>query len=153
VITPGQIRGAKRTIRVVAALLHDIGRLALASKMPDKFCLLLASAGEDGREHFDLEEKLLGTSHAEIGAYLLGLWGIPDLAVEAIAHHHRPTRVPHTGFDSSVAIYVADLLDYELEVHPQDKTGAELAEGETLGVLPEFAEFRELAFRCCDKSS
>jgi HD-like signal output (HDOD) protein len=155
-VLPGDSK--TRDIRIVAALLHDIGRLVLASKMPDKFCLLLASTGDHSREHFELEESLLGTSHAEIGAYLLGLWGIPDLAIEAIAHHHRPTRVPHSGFDSSAALYVADLLDYELEAHPQDKTGAELSEGdrtclETLGVLPQFAEFRGLAFHACNKSS
>jgi HD-like signal output (HDOD) protein/CheY-like chemotaxis protein len=149
---------ATRDVRIVAALLHDIGRLVLAAKMPDKFCLLLASSGENGREHVEAEEKLLGTSHAEIGAYLLGLWGIPDLAVEAIAHHHRPTRIPHSGFDCSVAVYVADLLDYELEVHPQDLTGNELASSdraclETLGILPQFAEFRELALHCGDRKS
>jgi HD-like signal output (HDOD) protein len=92
----------------------------------------------------------LGTSHAEIGAYLLGLWGIPNLTVEAIAHHHHPTRIPNAGFDSTVIVYVADLLDHELEAHPLDSTGAEMEEAdrailEALGVLPKFVEFRELA--------
>ncbi|HME32401.1 MAG TPA: HDOD domain-containing protein, partial [Terriglobales bacterium] len=98
------------------------------------------------------EEELLGISHAEVGAYLLGLWGFPSLAVEAIAHHHRPTRIPHSGFDSSVAVYVADVLDHELEAHPEDSTGSKLDETartclETLGILPRFAEFRELAIQ------
>jgi HD-like signal output (HDOD) protein len=102
--------------------------------------------------YFEAEEEVLGTSHAEIGACLLGLWGIPNLAVEAIAHHHHPTRIPHSGFDSSVALYVADLLADELEAHPQDATGAELDESdraclETLGVLPRFVEFRQLALQ------
>lgn len=143
-----------RDITVVSALLHDIGRLVLASKMPDKFCSILLRARERGSGYFEAEEELLGTSHAEIGACLLGLWGIPNLAVEAIAHHHRPTRIPHSGFDSSVALYVADLLADELEAHPQDATGAELDESDraclkTLGVLPRFAEFRQLALQSC----
>src|SRR5208337_1150874 len=78
-----------RDVTVVAALLHDIGRLILASRMPDMFCLVLARSRELNCEPFQAEEELLGTSHAEIGAYLLGLWGIPNLAVEAIAHHHH----------------------------------------------------------------
>jgi HD-like signal output (HDOD) protein len=144
-----------RDVTVVSALLHDIGRLVLASKMPDKFCSVLLRATERGCEDFEAEEELLGTSHAEIGAYLLGLWGMPDLAIEAIAHHHRPTRITHTGFDSSVAVYVADLLARELDAHPQDSTGSALAESdrtclETLGILPQFAEFRELALQCRD---
>lgn len=135
---------------ILSALLQDVGRLVLASKMPDKFCSVLARAKECGCEPFQAEEEILGTSHAEIGAYLLGLWGLPDLAVEAIAHHHRPTRIPHYGFDSSLALYVAGLLAYELNAHPQDETGSELREFdraclETLGILPRFAEFRKLA--------
>lgn len=139
-----------RDVTVVAALLHDIGRLFLASTMPEKFCSAYSLANQQGRELFEVEEELLGTSHAEIGAYLLGLWGIPNLAVEAIAHHHRPTRIPHSGFDSTVAVYVADLLALELEAHPQDPAGLEIEESdraclETLGVLSQFAEFRKLA--------
>ena len=75
---------------------------------------------------------------------------MPPLASEAIAHHHHPTRIPHTGFDISIAVYVADLLAHELEVHPQDSTGAELREAdraclETLGLWGEDAGFRGLA--------
>ena len=29
-------------------------------------------------------------THAEIGAYLLGLWGLPHPIVDAVAHHHAP---------------------------------------------------------------
>ena len=93
---------------------------------------------------------MLGTSHAEVGAYLLGLWSIPELVVEAIAHHHRPTRIPHAGLDTSAALYVADLLACELAVHPNDATGTELSDTdrgylEALGLLPQFTVFRELA--------
>jgi len=138
-----------RDVCVVSALLHDIGRLVLASKMPDQFCAILARASERGCEQFEAEEEILGISHAEIGAYLLGLWGMPNLAVEAIAHHHRPTRIPHTGFDSSVVVYVADLLADELEAHPLDTKHA-LKESdraclEALGMLDQFQEFRDLA--------
>jgi CheY-like chemotaxis protein len=47
---------------------------------------------------------------AEIGAYLLGIWGLPQPIVDAIAHHHHPTRVPHTGLDPISAVYIAALL-------------------------------------------
>jgi len=144
-----------REVTVVAALLHDIGRLVLACKMPDTFCSVLTRASERGCHHFEAEEELLGISHAEIGAYLLGLWGIPNLAVEAIAHHHRPTRIPHSSFDSSVAVYVADLLAHELDAHPQDSAGSEIGESdraclEALGVWRQFGKFRELAQQSCN---
>jgi HD-like signal output (HDOD) protein len=83
------------------------------SRMPDQFCRIIARATEKGGEIYEAEEELIGTSHAGMGAYLLSVWGMPHLAVEAVAHHHRPTRIPHSGFDTSIAIYVANLLANE----------------------------------------
>ena len=149
-----------RDVTIVAALLRDVGRLVLASKMPDRFLAALALASERSCEPFEAEEELLGTSHAEIGAYLLGLWGIPHMAVEAIAHHHRPTRIPHSGFDSAAAVYVAHLLTHELDAlktstsgsaHPvEGKSTSELKEYdrdclEKLGIWQQYPEFRVLA--------
>ena len=102
-----------REIAIVASLLHDVGQLFLASKMPQKLSAAFDLAKQRGCELFEAEEELLGSSHAEIGAYLLGLWGIPHLAVEAIAHHHRPTRIAHSGLDSAAAVYVAHVLAHE----------------------------------------
>jgi len=52
-------------------------------------------------------------SHAEVGAYLLSLWGIPYPVVEAVAHHHHPDRVPRGKGDMSTIIYLANLLAHE----------------------------------------
>jgi HD-like signal output (HDOD) protein len=139
-----------RDATVVAALLHDVGSLVLAGTMPDAFCDARTLAAERGCKVFEAEEELLGTSHAEIGAYLLGLWGLPNLAVEAIAHHHRPSRIPHSGFDCTVAVYLADLLDEELEAHPLDTTRVDIGKIdrenlETLGLQSQYSEFRERA--------
>ncbi len=144
------VEAKDRDATALAALLHDVGRLVLASKMPDRFHAVTSRTRERECEPFEAEEELLQTSHAEIGAYLLGLWGMPNLVVEAIAHHHRPTRIPHSGFDSSIAIYVADLLANELETDSPASTAPELEESdraclEKLGVLHRFTEFRELA--------
>ena len=142
-------------VAVAAALLRDIGSLFMASTMPVEFCSVLSRTKERGCKSFEAEEELLGTSHAEIGAYLMGLWGLPNLAVEAIAHHHHPTRVAHSGLDCAVAVYVADLLADELKAHPEGSVGLEIEECdranlESLGVLPEYAGFRVLAMESRD---
>ncbi len=149
------VESKSRELTVVAALLHDVGSLILASKMPDEFCAARSMATRIGCKIFEAEEELLGTSHAEIGAYLLGLWGLPNTAVEAIAHHHRPTRIHHSAFDCTVAVYIADRLTEELEAHPHGSRGLEIEENdraclETLGVLPLFDQFRELALQSCN---
>jgi HD-like signal output (HDOD) protein len=45
-----------------------------------------------------------------VGAYLLGAWGLPYSIVEAVAHHHDPTRVPHEKLDIVDAVYVSGLM-------------------------------------------
>jgi putative nucleotidyltransferase with HDIG domain len=139
-----------REAAFVAGLFHDVGKLVLASTMPDTFCAVLAKMNDQGFTQAEAEEELLGISHAEIGAYLLGLWGINDMVVEAVAHHHHPTRITHTALDCSSAVYLANLLAHELEIHPNDPQGEELRtvdrkELEVLGFLQQFPSFRASA--------
>ena len=53
---------------------------------------------------------MLGTTHAEIGAYLLGLWGLLDPIVEAVVFHHRPSACPNQTFSPLTAVHVANAL-------------------------------------------
>ncbi len=137
-----------RDVTILAGLLHDIGRLIFASNLPDQFCKILALSRQRDCEIYEAEEELLGTSHAEVGAYLLGLWGIPHLAVEAIAHHHRPTRIAHSGFDPCTALYVADLLAGESSGNSDSKVrplrDADRECLESLGIMGRMEEFRAL---------
>lgn len=61
-----------------AGLLSDVGLLLLAAKAP---------------ELLRRDEADLGFDHGGIGAYLLGLWGLPPKVVEAVAFHHDPAVV------------------------------------------------------------
>jgi HD-like signal output (HDOD) protein len=102
-------------IALVAGMLHDVGQLILAWKLPERFKKMLVEARENGCPLYQVEEQQYGFSHAEIGAYLLGLWGLPYAVVEAVALHHRPNRVPHQNFGAISAVYVANLLANEWE--------------------------------------
>lgn len=137
-------------VGIVSALLHDIGELALACKLPHEFCAALELARATGCSQVEAEEQIIGTSHAEIGAYLLGLWSIDSLVIEAVAHHHRPDRIPHTSFDVSTALYVADRLARELDDHPDHAKGIPLRESddaliESLGLSQQYSALRERA--------
>jgi len=74
----------------MAGFLHDIGILLLASKLPDKYNRVVSSVHEKNMNIWEAERNILGTCHAQIGGYLLGLWGFADNIIEAIIHHHRP---------------------------------------------------------------
>jgi HD-like signal output (HDOD) protein/CheY-like chemotaxis protein len=144
-----------REVTMVAALLHDAGVLALASAMPDRFTLVLDEIEQNNCSQVEAEEAIFGTSHAEIGAYLLGLWGIPSIAIEAIAHHHHPSRIHHIGLDCSLAVYLSDLIAHGMEKPPSDSdeeglTASDRMELEKLGLLAQYAGFRGTAMQALD---
>jgi HD-like signal output (HDOD) protein/ActR/RegA family two-component response regulator len=102
-------------ITVAAGMLHDIGKLILSWQLPDRVKVQLAEAANEHCPLYAVEEREYGFSHAEVGAYLLGLWGLPHVLVEAVALHHRPARVSHQGFDAVSAVRAANVLAHELE--------------------------------------
>jgi HD-like signal output (HDOD) protein len=78
---------------MIAGILHDIGKLILL-KVPRQYKKVMNFI-ERTKVCYPLEAEyiVMKTSHAELGAYLLGLWGIPDNVVEAVAFHHNPSRL------------------------------------------------------------
>jgi putative nucleotidyltransferase with HDIG domain len=129
---PADVRDAA----IVAALLHDIGKLVLAYKMPDRFARLVARARSERKPLFRIEEELWGITHAEIGAYLLGLWGLPLRVTESIAYHHAPSSVPHQRFDPLAALHAANLLAHETESHGTENRAIEDQATEAGGTEP-----------------
>ena len=61
-----------------------------------------------------IEEAQVGAHHAQLGAEVARLWGLPDDSVQAIAQHHAPSYLPPSHFDSGrksiAAVHLADLL-------------------------------------------
>ena len=92
---------------LLAGLLHDIGYWILLQQLPKEMCQALEMARARGIPLHEGEIQVLGTSHAEIGAYLLGLWGFPYPIVEAVAFHHNPLCVQQSEFDVLGALAVA----------------------------------------------
>ncbi len=98
----------------VAALLHDVGKLVLAARLPEQFERVLKASHQEHRPLHMLEKELTGTSHSEIGAYLLGLWGLPPGVVAAISQHHRPIHVETADtLNIGLAIHLANSLEHE----------------------------------------
>jgi putative nucleotidyltransferase with HDIG domain len=90
----------------VAGLMHDIGKLIQLS-VPD-FYPHLAEQVKSGVGILEAEYQILGTSHAELGAYLLGIWGLPDSVVQAVAFHHTPNKQIDLQFSTLTAVHAAN---------------------------------------------
>lgn len=130
----------------LAAMLHDIGKLVFMAKLPKQMGKSIQAGAGVERSFYLVEEELYGISHAEIGAYLLGLWGMPYPVVEAVAYHHHPARILNQpSFGTLGATHVADALAHELtDAGP----GAPQLDEEylsSLGVLHLLPQWREIA--------
>ncbi len=93
----------------LAGMLHDIGKLVLAMGMPAEYQRVLELAGDDPGASHDIETLELQASHSDVGAYLVGLWGLPNTIAEAIAFHEDPEQA--TGeFGLPGIVHVADRI-------------------------------------------
>jgi HD-like signal output (HDOD) protein/CheY-like chemotaxis protein len=101
------LRGADEAF--AAGMLHDVGKLVLAVNLPREFAQA-ASLARTGLELVRAEHQVLGANHADVGGYLIGLWGLPVPVVEAVALHHCPGGAPQSGINPLALIHVADVL-------------------------------------------
>lgn len=94
----------------IAGMMHDAGRLVLATRVPDQYAEVARLQHDEALSTCEAESRVLGTTHAEVGAYLLGLWGISDPVVEAVAFHHHPQVCLNRTFSALTCVHVADAL-------------------------------------------
>ena len=129
----------------LAGLLHDVGQLILACGLPADYARVLEESSLGKRSASEAEQEYFGATHAELGAYLLGIWGLPNPVIEAVALHHRVEEVGFEKFSPVVAVHAADLIAHEM-ANPQDpavKAGIHAGELASPGYASRFAEWRE----------
>jgi HD-like signal output (HDOD) protein len=124
-----------------AALLHDIGNLILAVCKPEEFKKVMTSCKNTDRPAHEIEAELMGVTHAEVGAYLLGLWRLPHNIVEAVAFHHNPSAALERSFDVPTTVSVANALVEEAILNRPITIEAHL---ESLNVLDRLPRWRAM---------
>jgi HD-like signal output (HDOD) protein len=103
----------------LAGLLHDVGQLVLAAGMPDEYGRVIEIARSHEKSIWETELAQFGATHAEVGGYLLGLWGLPNPIVEAVTLHHRPAGSTVRGFSPVIVVHVANSFAHDLaHTHP-----------------------------------
>jgi HD-like signal output (HDOD) protein/ActR/RegA family two-component response regulator len=101
--------GPEAQLAFTAGLLADVGKMVLAICLPERFAEIVRAC-QAGAPVLQAERAAVGFGHPEIGAYVLGLWGLPTSIVEAVAFHHAPAAVPNRAFDALAAVHAAAVL-------------------------------------------
>jgi putative nucleotidyltransferase with HDIG domain len=89
----------------LAGMLHDVGKVVFATRT--------AAAADDPAASLEETIAQMEAHHAEVGAYLLGLWGFPNSIVEAVAFHHSPSQSAVDGLNLPRLIHIADRLVHQ----------------------------------------
>jgi len=96
-----------------AGLLHRVGQIVLTTNMAQAYADIVSEARQEGRSLPEMEQQKLGVTSAQIGAYLLGLWGMPLPLVEVAALCDTPGKSGGREFTLLTAVHVADVLAQE----------------------------------------
>lgn len=107
----------------LAGLLHDIGYWILVQECPSELAQALELSRSQHLPLFECERRTTGATHAQIGGYLLGLWGLPYSIVEAVSMHHTPTAVTPHGYDILGALAVSHALLEPNSAHALSNSG------------------------------
>lgn len=97
----------------MAGLLHDIGLLVLNTNFPERYQEVFRLMKDETRLLLEAEREVFGATHTDVGAYLLGIWGLHEVIVEAVAFHHEPPLSHQDHAHVLAAVHVANAVDEE----------------------------------------
>jgi len=98
-----------------AGLLQDVGVLPIQCILPDECAAVMAECESTGVRQHEIEERLIGATHMEIGSRLLQKWGLPEELHQPILYHHCSDQTVLDGLPADVRgmaelLSVADMV-------------------------------------------
>jgi putative nucleotidyltransferase with HDIG domain len=111
-----KIAAAQKSVKVVvedsftAGLLHDVGKIILLAEMSKEYGSIIDRLADASLSLADLEREKFGCTHADVGAYLIGLWGLPHSLTQAVGFHDRPSLCVENRFSPLTATHAADSI-------------------------------------------
>lgn len=101
-----------------AGMLSHVGTLLLLGNWPERFTKATEEMDKSPLTICEAERKVFGADHAEMGAYLLGLWGFSDPILEAVTFHHNPQSSLHEIATPITVVHVAQFLCRTIDGEP-----------------------------------
>lgn len=110
----------------VGGLLHDTGKIVLACNCAFAYAEACRLAQTENIPLLEAERRIFSCTHAEVGGYLLGLWGLPVPVVETLTFHHAPEVSLNEHFTPLTAVHSANALVHETDLPYSTRASAEL---------------------------
>lgn len=142
------MEGLSRPLKAEAfmgGMLHDVGIVVLAKNFPERYDRVVQLCEDENLPVYTGEQREFGLGHAEVGAYLLGLWGIQPAVLKAVSLHHTPSILRATSFDPVLAIHLADNFCDAHGHHPLfERSELDERAVDTLGIRDHMAGWRKV---------
>ena len=122
------VESPNEEVDYLAGLIHDVGKIVMASAFPDHFKEIYVNDASNGVDLLERERDILGMDHAELGARYLRRQSLPEVFVEIVRYHHEPEKA---GAHQKVvaAVQVADLLVRHAKIGNSGNTAVVPEEG------------------------
>lgn len=98
----------------LSGLLHDIGELLLLSAIGEPYRRFLINVAADPRIQNE-ELQLFGTTHAEVGGWLIDHWGLDTVLADGVTFHHAPAVQILTATALPQIVWIAQALSSNME--------------------------------------
>lgn len=91
-------------------LLHDVGKVILGASCAEQYQKIWAQHREHSASLLDAERKFFEADHAQVGALLLRLWGLPETVSAGVEMHHSIEALELQDFCPVIAVHLAQEL-------------------------------------------
>lgn len=102
----------------LSGLLHDIGELILLSALGEPHRRFPINCAESPRLQAE-ETQLFGTTHAEVGSWLIDHWGLDSVLADGVAFHHSPAVQILTATALPQIVWIAQALSSNVDNSPE----------------------------------
>lgn len=128
-------------LAVMCGMLHQCGKLILASHLE------LSYKNDASEPHWQWELEQAGISHAEAGAFLLGIWGLPNPLIEAVMHYIEPSKCRAQELSVLTITHIANALVSHLsngEISSELESSLDMAYLQQLGIADHIEDWKQL---------
>ncbi len=119
----------------VAGLLHDIGKLVLAQKMPKDYREIVETVEAERGSFSDAELAAFGFTHSQVGSLLLQKWSFPQELIDAVEQHHQPAEAAEQNKKLPLIINIGNSMAKRLDVGFSDYAVEDLTALESVSAI------------------